>query len=241
MHLLVPGRDVLNRRDDRLQLFLRFLELLRKFYDLLERGQLLLRLPRVVEGLNQFLRLRHALVAQLDRIGLFRWNRKRAARFHLFARGFPPLFPFYFGKQIGDHPIADLLGGRVPLEAFQNISDNRRRLVFGQFLRSAEIAGLAREKMFWRNDSEIVGGVLQLHGVTLFAWEIDQDLVKQEVPLGDPAKSPALVQAKGAGLERVQFFGRFRCQFARFDKFLELSVHESEQTTMNARAGKQAA
>jgi hypothetical protein len=49
------------------------------------------------------------------------------------------------------------------------------------------------------------------------------------------------VQAKGAGLERVQFFGRFRCQFARFDKFLELSVHESEQTTMNARAGKQAA
>ncbi len=60
-----------------------------------------------------------------------------------------------------------------------------------------------------------------------FAGKIDQDLIEKKIPLRDPAKPPALVEAKRARLERVQFLGRFGSQFAGFDEFLELRVHES--------------
>ena len=50
MHFLVARGHVLNRRDDRLKLFFRFLELLVRSYDLLERRDLLFRLSRMVES-----------------------------------------------------------------------------------------------------------------------------------------------------------------------------------------------
>ena len=49
MHFLVAHRHVLDRRDNRLQLFFRFFELLVKFYDLIECRDLLFWLPRFVE------------------------------------------------------------------------------------------------------------------------------------------------------------------------------------------------
>ncbi len=60
-----------------------------------------------------------------------------------------------------------------------------------------------------------------------FTRKIDHDLIEKEIPLRDPAKPPTLVQTKHARLERVQFLGRFGSQFAGFDEFLELRVHES--------------
>src|SRR4029077_5736431 len=78
-----------------------------------------------------------------------------------------------------------------------------------------------------RDDREIFGRVLQLHRVTFFAGEIDQDLVEKNIPLRHASESPALVQAKRARLERVQFLGRFGSEFAGFNKFFELSVHQS--------------
>ena len=49
MQFLIASGDILDCRNYRLQLLLRFFELLMKFYDLFERGDLLLRLARLVE------------------------------------------------------------------------------------------------------------------------------------------------------------------------------------------------
>jgi hypothetical protein len=43
--------------------------------------------------------------------------------------------------------------------------------------------------------------------VGFFAGKIDQDLIEKKIPLRDPAKPPALVKAKRARLECVQFLG----------------------------------
>ena len=49
MQFLIAAGHVFDRRNYRLQLLLRLFELWMKFYDLFERGDLLLRLTRVVE------------------------------------------------------------------------------------------------------------------------------------------------------------------------------------------------
>ncbi len=61
--------------------------------------------------------------------------------------------------------------------------------------------------MFGRDRGEIFRRVLQLHGVSFFLFEIDQDLVEEEIPIGHPAKAPALVQTKTAGLELIELLG----------------------------------
>src|SRR6266568_1727932 len=171
--------------------------------------------------------MRDAFGTGLNRLRLFCGNRECAAAFQLFASRFPPAFPFGFIKKIGNHPFADLLRGCLSIEAFQNVPDKRDRVIFGQLFGCGEVACLAREKMFRRNNGQILGGVLELHRVGFFAGKIDQDLIEKKIPLCDPAKAPALVQTKRARLERVQFLGRFGSQFAGFDEFLELRVHES--------------
>src|SRR5438477_10745841 len=145
----------------------------------------------------------------------------------MLARRFPPALPFRFRKQIGNHPFADLLRGCLSIEAFKNVSNDRDRVIFGQLFGRGEIACLARQKMSRWNNGQIVGGVLELHRVTFFAGEIDHDLIEQQIPLRDPAKSPTLVQTKRPRLERVQFLGCFGGQFAGFNEFFDLRVHES--------------
>ena len=170
---------------------------------------MLLGLAGAIERFDQLVRVRNSLRANLNRLSLFRWNRKPAAAFHLSPRRFPPLFPFRFAEKIGHHPVADLLRSRVAFEAFQDISNNRDRIFFGQFFRSFAVARFAREEMLRRNDDEIFRGVLELHRMTFFRCKVDHHLIQKQVPLGDSAKSPTLVQAKSAGLQRVEFFRRF--------------------------------
>ena len=86
MHFLVAHRHVLNRRDDRLKLFFGLPELLVRFYDLLERCDLFFWLPRLVESVEQFVSVRHALAANLNWIGLFRRHGKSAACLERFLR-----------------------------------------------------------------------------------------------------------------------------------------------------------
>ena len=134
MHLFIARRDVLEFRDHRLELFFRVFELRRRLYDFLQRSELLLWLARIVKSRDQFIRLRHAFRAHLDRVGFLRRNRKHAARFHLFSGGVPPAFPFHVGKEVGDHPFANLLSGCSSLKAFQNVSHDCHRVVFGELL-----------------------------------------------------------------------------------------------------------
>src|SRR5205823_3065889 len=61
----------------------------------------------------------------------------------------------------------------------------------------------------------------------------------QKIPIRDATEAPAFVQTKRARLERVQFLGCFRSEFARFNKFLELGVHES-RTNYDERPAWQA-
>src|SRR5439155_1340781 len=171
--------------------------------------------------------MRDAFGTGCNRVRLSGGKRECAAAFQRFGSRFPPAFPFGFIKKIGNHPFADLLRGCLPIEAFQNVPDKRDRVIFGQLFGCGEVACLAREKMFRRNNGQVLGGVLELHRVGFFAGKIDQDLIEKKIPLCDPAKPPTLVQTERARFERVQFLGRFGSQFAGFDEFLELRVHES--------------
>ena len=71
MYFLVARRRVLDGYDDGLKLFFRFLELLVKFYDLLQRRDLLFRLTRFVESGDQLVRVRYAFAADLDWVRFF--------------------------------------------------------------------------------------------------------------------------------------------------------------------------
>src|ERR1043166_2380030 len=122
MHFLVACCRILDSDDDRLKLFLRVLKLLIRFYDLLERRDLLLRLSRFIESGDQFVGVRYAFTAGLNWLGLFCWNRKSAARLECFFRCFPPAFPFRLGENITDQPFADLLLRRLSVHTFQNVS-----------------------------------------------------------------------------------------------------------------------
>src|SRR5216117_2237455 len=80
MHFLVAHCCVLDGDNDGLKLFVRLLELLVKFYDLLEGRDLFFRLSRFVESGDQLLSVRYAFAANLDRLGFFCGDRKSAAR-----------------------------------------------------------------------------------------------------------------------------------------------------------------
>ena len=60
--------------------------------------------------------------------------------------------------------------------------------------------------MFRRDRRQVFRRVLQLHRVRLLLFEVDHDLVEEQVPIGDAAEAPAFVQAKGAGLELIELF-----------------------------------
>src|SRR5438270_13177695 len=63
MNFLVAHRHVLDGDDDRLKLFFRLLKLWMRFYDLLERRDLLFRLARFAESGDQFVSMRYAFAA----------------------------------------------------------------------------------------------------------------------------------------------------------------------------------
>src|SRR5437016_7925581 len=84
MHFLVTHCRVLDGDNDGLKLFFRLLELLVKFYDLLEGRDLFFRLSRFVESSDQLLSVRYAFAANLDRLGFFCGDRKSAARLQCF-------------------------------------------------------------------------------------------------------------------------------------------------------------
>src|SRR5437660_7652406 len=225
MQFLIARRGILNRGDNWLQLLFRLFELLMELDDLLERRDLLLRLPRLIERRNQLVRMRDSFAAQLDWLRFFRGNRKGAARFQLLLGRFPPAFPFRLGENVADEPVANLLRAGLPIEAFQNVSNDSDRIFFRQILYRAEIARLACEKMFLGNNGEIVRCILELHRMRFFPTEIDDDLIEEEVPLGHAAETPTFVQAKRARLEFIELIGGFRGQLSRFNQFLQFRVH----------------
>src|SRR5215510_9375967 len=89
MQSLVARRCVLDRRHNRLKLFFGFLELLVRFYDLLDCRDLLLRLPGLVESGEEFVGMRHPFAADLDGVRLFCWDRKPTACFQRFSGRLP--------------------------------------------------------------------------------------------------------------------------------------------------------
>ena len=80
MHFLIAHCRVLDGDNDGLKLFFRLLELLVKFYDLLEGRDLFFRLSRFVKTSDQLLSVRYAFAANLDRLGFFCGGRKSSAR-----------------------------------------------------------------------------------------------------------------------------------------------------------------
>ena len=86
MNFLVAHRHVLDGDDDRLKLFFRLLKLWMRFYDLLERRDLLFRMARFAESGDQFVSMRYAFAADLDRLGLFCREGKSAAGFERLLR-----------------------------------------------------------------------------------------------------------------------------------------------------------
>ena len=123
VHFLIARRHVLDRRDDRLKLFFGFPELVAGFYDLLERCDLRLWLPCLVESIEQFVSLRHAFAANLNGFGLFCRDRKNAACLERLLGRLPPAFPFRLSENITHKPLTDLLRRGFTVQAFKNIAD----------------------------------------------------------------------------------------------------------------------
>ena len=89
---------------------------------------------------------------------------------------------------------------RCAAKTLENIPHQRGWIFLHLLFHGREIGRFAREEMSFGNDSEIIRRVLQLHQVSLFPLEIDQDLVEQEIPFRHAAEAPAFVQTKSAGL-----------------------------------------
>ena len=126
----------------------------------------------------------------------------------LFGR-LPPAFPFHFGKDVADQPFGDLRDGGVTACALENIPNARGWGFPGQFFDRVQVARLTREKMFWRDGGEIFRRVLQLHRVRFLTREIDDDLVEEQIPLGDAAEAPAFMQTKSPGFEFIELLSGF--------------------------------
>src|SRR4029453_9669330 len=120
VHFLVAHRHVLDGSDDWLKLV--FVELLVRFDDLLERRDLLFGLSRLVEGVEQFVSVRHPFAANLNGIGLFRRDRKNAARLERLLGCPPPTFPFRLSENITHKPFTDLLRRGFTVQTFKNIA-----------------------------------------------------------------------------------------------------------------------
>src|SRR5438067_2226404 len=88
--------------------------------------------------------------------------------------------------------------------------------------------------MLGRDRVERFRGILALHRVAFFAFEIYGDLVDQKIERLDAAKAPAFVKAVTAGLELFEDFARLRCELARFNGFLNFGIHGK----LNIKGGK---
>ena len=137
--------------------------------------------------------MRHAFAAYLNWVGLFCRYRKSAARLERLLRGFPPAFPFRFGKNVADQPFTDLCDVRVAAKTFENISHNCCWFLPGKCFDRHQVACLAGQKVFGWKGRKIFRRVLDLHGMRLLAGEIDHDLIEEKIPLGHATESPAFV------------------------------------------------
>ncbi len=69
--------------------------------------------------------------------------------------------------------------------------------------------------------------VLQLHRVPLLFLEVDQDLIEEQIPIGDPAEAPAFVKAEGAGLELIELCCACGRDLPGIDQLLQFRVHRN--------------
>src|SRR5205814_596479 len=90
-----------------------------------------------------------------------------------------------------------------------------------------QVRGLARQEMFRRQRHQIIGGILQLHRMSLFSDEIDCDLIKKKIPFGNSSETPALMETKRARLQLFQLLRCLRIQLSRFDDFFQFRIHSS--------------
>src|SRR5947209_1846820 len=175
-----------------------------KLDDLVESRHLLLRLAGLSEKSKQLIRARNLFASQLDRLGFLCRDMEETVFLERFCGGAPPPLPFGFVEQIPDHHLADLRDRTGAAEAFENVTYDRSRIRFQERADRADIGRFAAEKMFRRKRDQVVRGVGELHWMRFLAGKIDQDLVQEEVPLGDATEAPAFVETKGARAKLLQ-------------------------------------
>ena len=84
------------------------------------------------------------------------------------------------------------------IETFQDVANDRRRVRFQEHFDRVRFIHFAGKEMFGRNGDQIFRGIAELHWMFQFAFEIDHDLIEQQVPLRHLTKSPTFVQTKRA-------------------------------------------
>jgi len=84
------------------------------------------------------------------------------------------------------------------IEPFQDVTNDRRRVRFQERFDRVWFIHFAGEEMFGRNRGQIFRGIAELHRMFRFGFEIDHDLVEQQVPLRHLTEPPAFVQTKRA-------------------------------------------
>ena len=125
-------------------------------------------------------------------------------------------------REAADHNAAmtTLLDRGRTAETLEDIAHDRGRIALQQLFDPGQIGRLPGEEMLGAKGRKVVGRVGELHRVRFFGGKIDQDLVEEKIPFGDPAKSPAFVQAVGPGLKDRELVSLTGAQFPSFNKLL---------------------
>ena len=172
--------------------------------DLVERGGLLLRLAGLIEKGEQLIGARDRRGAELDRVVLFCRDKKVAIFLKQLLGRVPPAFEFRLTENVAQQPTADLRWRRLAAEALENVAHHGGGVSLELDFQRGKVVRFPGEEMVRGNWGQVFRRILQLHRVPLLLLEVDQDLIEEQIPIGDPAEAPALVQAEGAGLELIE-------------------------------------
>ena len=133
MQFLIAHCRLLDCRNDRLQLFFRFFELVVQLDNLIERRRLIFRLSRSMEKSQQFFGVGNRNRTELDRLVLFRRYEKVSVFFEQLFGRFPPALPPCFVEYVTNQPLANLLGGRFTAQTFHDVTNHGDGILFGLF------------------------------------------------------------------------------------------------------------
>ncbi len=163
--------------------------------DRLDRLDLGAQVAGGAELLDEALRGIEVLLAKLERLGAFRRDDELHVLAQLLLGRFPPALVLALGDDVAFQHLLELVEGEATAAAGEDELDEGDGVRAGERLQIVGSGEAPGEEGALGDGDEGEGGELHAQLVALLAFEIDDDLDAEAVPVGDPAHAPALVVA----------------------------------------------